>query len=124
MEHFYEILWSLLAVAGTALTTWLVATITNWLNKKIKDKKLADIMTSLTTLVMSVVEKTYQTVVQTLKEQNSFDKHAQEMVKANAVNEIKRQLTVEQKEYIDSLGMKVEEWISLQIEAMIYQLKK
>lgn len=124
MEHFYEILWSLLAVAGTALTTWLVATITNWLNKKIKDKKLADIMTSLTTLVMTVVEKTYQTVVQTLKEQNSFDKHAQELIKANAVNEIKRQLTVEQKEYIDSLGMKVEEWISLQIEAMIYQLKK
>lgn len=124
MEHFYEILWSLLAIAGTALTTWLIATITNWLNKKIKDKKLADIMTSLTTLVMTVVEKTYQTVVQTLKEQNSFDKHTQEVIKTNAINEIKRQLTVEQKEYIDSLGMKVEEWISLQIEAMIYQLKK
>lgn len=124
MEHFYEVLWTIIGSAGVALTTWLVATITSYIRKKVKDNKLASILCSITTLVMQIVQKTYQTVVADLKEAGKFDKDTQRIVKNNAINEIKNQLTVEQKDYIANLGVELEEWLGQQIESTIYALKK
>lgn len=123
MENFYQILWTILGAAGTALATWLVAVITNWINKKIKDKKLAQILSSITVLVTTVVQKTFQVYVETLKENGKFDIDAQHAAKSAAIAEIERQLTVEQREYILSISTTIREWLDLQIEAVIYQLK-
>lgn len=123
MEHFYEFLWAILGTIGSGLATWLVIVITNFFNKKIKDKKLANILTSITTLIIKVVQKAYQTTIEALKKEGKFDKEAQQHAKDAAIAEITNQLTVEQKDYIESLGVDIKEWLSLQIESTIYQLK-
>lgn len=123
MEHFYEILWGIIGTIGSGLAAWLVVVITNWLNSKIKDKKLAKIATDIFTLIMTVVQRTYQVYVEALKARNAFGTQEQQNAKDAAINEIKQQLTVEQKEYIASISTNIEEWIGMQIEAVIYQLK-
>lgn len=123
MEHFYEIFWSILGTIGSGLAAWLVVVITNWLNRKIKDKKLAKLMSDITTLIITVVQHTYQVYVESLKQAGTFGKIEQQAAKAAAMAEIERQLTVEQKEYIATIADNVKEWISMQIEAAIYSLK-
>ena len=123
MDHFYEILWGIIGTIGSGLATWLVVVITNWLNSKIKDKKLAKIASDIATIITKVVQRVFQTYVQTLKDNNSFKLDNQRAAKIAAINEIKNQLTVEQAEYIASITKDVEEWISTQIEACIYTLK-
>ncbi len=124
MEHFYEILWTVLGTVGSGIAIWLATVITNWLNKKIKDKKLADILSSITMLVFDCVQAAYQTTVSVLKAEGKFDEAAQKKVKTKVVNELIAKLTIEQKDYINQLGVDLKEWLGLQIESVIYQLKK
>lgn len=123
MEHFYEILWTVVGTIASGLATWLVVVITNWLNKKIKDEKLAKIMTTITELIFNVVQETMQVYVNTMKSQGSFDEKAQQAAKQAAIEKIKRELTIEQKECIAGITSDVEAWISTKIESAIYQLK-
>jgi ribosome-binding factor A len=123
MEQFYEILWSCVAVIASGLATWLVTFLTALINSKIKDKKLANILTSLTNLVMTVVQEVCQTYVDSMKKAGTFDSEAAKTAKNMALEKLKAQLTTEQKSYIESLGQSVEDYLSSAIESMIYQLK-
>lgn len=123
MEHFYEILWTCVGTLLTGICTWLAVVITNWLNKKMKDKQAAKILSDITILIMSVIQETYQIYVQSLKDQGKFDAEAQSKAKDAAVAKIKSMLTVEQRDFIASITGDVEAWISTKIESAIYQLK-
>lgn len=123
MNNAMEVVWAVVGTAGTALIGWLVGLLTKWLTSKMKDKKLASIIASIMDLVKVVVQKTYQVYVETLKENGHFGLDEQHAAKAAALAEIERQLTFEQREYILSISRSVEEWLTLQIEATIYQLK-
>ena len=123
MEHFYEILWTCVGTLLTGVCTWLAVVITNWLNKKMKDKQAAKILSDVTTLIMNIIQETYQIYVQSLKDQGKFDSEAQSKAKDAAVAKIKSMLTVEQRDFIASITSDVEAWISTKIESAIYQLK-
>ena len=124
MEEFYSILWSVVGIVATGLATWGMTVLTKWLSSKIKDKDLAKIATSCTTLIFTVVRETFQTYVEALKKAGKFDEAAQKEAKEKAMSKLKSELTSEQIEYIKSISTDVEAWLSDQIEAAIYQLKK
>lgn len=96
---------------------------TNWLNKKIKDKDLARWATQLFDIIMSAVKAVQQEFVDTLKKNGKFDAAAQAEAKERAYKIITSQLTVELKEYVEKNFGDMKEYLMNQIEAMLYQLK-
>lgn len=122
-----EILNIILSAAGTVLTalfSWAVGLLISWLNTKIKDKKVAGWVTSITTIITGAVQSVFQTFVETLKENGKFDEKAQQEAKERALDIIMNELTPELKDYITKNFGDMKEWISQQIEAIIYQLKQ
>ena len=122
-ENFYTILWSAVGLIVTGLATWLTSFVVGWLNQKIKDKKIARWSTTLFEIVMRAVQTIFQETVETLKNNDKFTPEAQKEAKAKAYNIIVSQLTPEIKKYITDNFGEMEEYLSNQIEAMIYQLK-
>lgn len=122
MQHFYEILWTVIGTIASGLATWLVVVITNWLNKKVKDEKASKVMTEVVSLIGTVVMKVSQTFVDSMKKAGKFDEEAAKAAKKAAIEEIKHQLTVEQRATIESIYADVEAWISSMVEAQVYSL--
>ena len=123
MEQFLPIFWSIVGTIGTGLATWLTAVLVNWLNSKIKDKKLARWASDVTQIVMNAVQTIFQEFVETLKKNGKFDAEAQKEAKERAYKIIMSQLTPELKKYIEDNFGDMKEYLMNQIEAMIYQLK-
>ena len=124
MDQFYAILWSSVGVAVTGLMSWLVVVITNFFNSKIKDKKMAKIMSDLSTIVLNSVQTVFQTFVDVLKKDGKFDSEKQAEAKERALTIINSQLTPEIKEYISANFGDIQEYLKNQIESTIYMLKK
>ena len=108
----------------TALFAWLTATITNYFNNKIKDKKGAGYAVSISTIILGAVQSVFQTFVDTLKKSGKFDDNAKAEAKERALTIIRSQLTTELKNYIIENYGDLEEYLKNQVEAVIYQLKK
>lgn len=123
LNQFYAILWSIIGTIGTGLATWLTALLVNFLNQKIKDKKIARWSTDLFQIVMSAVQTVFQEFVDTMKKNGKFDEAAQKEVKERAYNIIINQLTPELQNYIKENFGDMKDYIMNQIEAMVYQLK-
>ena len=123
MENFWEIFWSILGILGTGLATWLVTVFTTWMNSKIKDKKVANRLTSLTTIITNAVKTVYQEFVEIMKNNGTFDEKAQKEAKEKTMAIIHSQLTPELQSFIQSNYGDIEEWLKNQIEAVLYNLK-
>lgn len=123
MEQFYPILWSAISVVATGLSTWLVATITNFFNSKIKDKKMQQHAENVLKIIESAVKNVTQTYVDTLKKQGKFDEKAQATALEMCYKVINANLTQELKEYITNNFGDIATYIKTQIEATIYNLK-
>ncbi len=123
MENFWEIFWSILGILGTGLATWLVTVFTTWMNSKIKDKKVANWLTSLTTIITNAVKTVYQEFVECMKNNGTFDEKAQKEAKERAMVIIHSQLTPELQSFIQSNYGDIEEWLKNQIEVVLYNLK-
>ena len=123
-----QILLNILAAVTTCiilpLISFLGIKLSQWLSTKIKDEKAAKLLTQATEIVITAVKSVFQTYVESLKNSGSFDKNAQleALNKAKAI--ITSELTVELKEFIVSNYGDLESWITNQIEASIYKLKK
>ena len=124
MEQFYAILWTAVGTFVTGLLSWLTIVITNFFNSKIKDKKIAKMTTDITTIILNAVQTVFQTFVEVLKKEGTFNAEAQKEAKERALTIITSQLTPELVEYIKSNLGDVEEYIKNRIESMIYSLKK
>lgn len=124
MESFWPIFWSAVGTALTALFAWLTATITNYFNNKIKDKKGASHASAIATIILGAVQSVFQTFVDTLKKNGSFNDDAKAEAKERALTIIRSQLTTELKNYIIENYGDLEEYLKNQVEAVIYQLKK
>lgn len=124
MEQFYAILWTAVGTFVTGLLSWLTIVITNFFNSKIKDKKIAKMTTDITTIILNAVQTVFQTFVEVLKKEGTFNAEAQKEAKERALTIITSQLTPELVEYIKSNFGDVEEYIKNRIESMIYSLKK
>lgn len=123
LNQFYAILWSIISTIGTGLATWLTALLVDFLNQKIKDKKIARWSTDLFQIVMSAVQTVFQEFVDTMKKNGKFDEAAQKEAKERAYNIIINQLTPELQNYIKENFGDMKDYIMNQIEAMVYQLK-
>lgn len=122
-QEVLNIIWSALGIAVTGLVGWGVSALTIWLNKKIKNQKLAALLTRVLNIVADAVKEIFQEFVESLKEHGTFNEAAQKQAKEAAMNIIQSQLTPELTEFIQSNFGDVQSWISKQIEVAIYNFK-
>ena len=118
-----NVLLSVVSVVLTALASWGVAVLTNWLNTKIKDKNMAAMITQCLNIVADAVKQIYQEFVEALKKEGKFDAVAQEEAKKRAIAVVKNQLTPELMDFVKANYGDVEAWIKNQIEVALYNLK-
>lgn len=122
-----QILLNVLSIVVTAVVIPLISflgyKLSVFLNSKIKDEKAARLLTSATNIVLTAVKSVFQTYVESLKNSGNFNKDAHMIAFNKAKEIILKELTIELKEFIISNYGNLDEWISNQIEATIYQLK-
>ena len=123
MEQFWTIFWSAIGIIAMGLATWVTTVVTNWLNTKIKDKKMAMHASNLFNIIMNAVQAVFQDFVDTLKKSDKFDEAAQKEAREKAYKIITTQLTPELRDYITQNFGDIKEYVMNQIEAVIYQLK-
>lgn len=122
-----EILLNILSVVVTAVVLPLISflgfKLSQFLNSKIKDEKAKNLLNKAEDIVLSAVRSTFQTYVEGLKKEGSFDKTAQlkafNMAKETAINQFDGEVS---RFIIDNYGG-LNEWLGTQIEAAINKLK-
>lgn len=122
-----EILLNILSVVVTAVVLPLISflgfKLSQFLNSKIKDEKAKNLLNKAEDIVLSAVRSTFQTYVEGLKKEGSFDKTAQlkafNMAKETAINQFDGEVS---RFIIDNYGG-INEWLGTQIEAAINKLK-
>ncbi len=118
-----EIILSVVSVVLTALVSWLTQRLVVWINSKISNTKNAKYLTDAVEIISRAVKVTYQTYVQSLKDQNLFDKDAQMQALSQAKEMALSQLSQDTKDYIANSFGDIEAWIGDMIESTIYDLK-
>lgn len=117
------ILFTALGTLVTGLLAWLTSFLTSWINSKIKDKNAAKILNSIVSLTTDAVQATYQSYVEALKGTDMWTAEAQETALNKALDTIKKQLTLESKEFITKNYGDIEVYLKTLIESILYQLK-
>ena len=122
-----EIILNIISVVVTVvilpLISYVGARLITWLNTKIKDENAKQQLTVATDIVTNAVRSVFQTYVETLKKNGTFDKESQKEALIKAKNDALAQMTDEIKEYITKNYGNLETWIITQIESTINILK-
>ena len=122
-----EIILNIISVVVTAIILPLIsyagARLITWLNTKIKDENAKQQLTVANDIVTNAVRSVFQTYVETLKKNGTFDKESQKAALIKAKNDALAQMTDEIKEYITKNYGNLETWIITQIESTINILK-
>ena len=122
-----EILMNIISVVVTAVILPLIsfagARLIAWLNAKVKDENSKIQLTVATTIVTNAVRSVFQTYVDTLKKNGTFDLESQKIALTKAKDEALAQMTDDIKEYITKNYGDLETWLTTQIEATINILK-
>lgn len=122
-----EIILNIISVVVTAIILPLIsyagARLITWLNTKIKDENAKQQLTVATDIVTNAVRSVFQTYVESLKKNGTFDKESQKAALIKAKNDALAQMTDEIKEYITKNYGDLETWIITQIESTINILK-
>ena len=120
----------LLNILSCIVTTIIVSLITllgtkliKWLSSKIDNEKASKYLGEASTIVLDAVRCVFQTYVEALKKEGTFNKEAQ-LIAFNKAKEIAlKQLNNDLKDYINNNFGDIETWLSTQIEASINILK-
>lgn len=122
-----EIILNIISVVVTAVILPLIsyagARLISWLNTKIKDENSKKQLTVATDIVTNAVRSVFQTYVEALKKNGTFDKESQKAALIKAKNDALAQMTDEIKEYITKNYGDLETWIITRIESTINILK-
>lgn len=122
-----EIILNIISVVVTAVILPLIsyagARLITWLNTKIKDENAKQQLTVATDIVTNAVRSVFQTYVEALKKNGTFDKESQKAALIKAKNDALAQMTDGIKEYITKNYGDLETWIITQIESTINILK-
>jgi hypothetical protein len=122
-----EIILNIISVVVTAVILPLIsyagARLIAWLNAKIKDENAKLQLTVATDIVMNAVRSVFQTYVETLKKNGTFDKESQKVALIKAKDDALAQMSDEIKDYITKNYGDLETWITTQIESTINILK-
>ena len=122
-----EILFNILSVVTTAVILPLISfagtKLISWLNAQIKDVNARTQLSVATTIVTNAVRSVFQTYVEALKKNGTFEAKSQKIALTKAKDEALAQMTDDIKEYITSTYGDLETWLTTQIEATINILK-
>jgi hypothetical protein len=122
-----EIILNIISVVVTAVILPLIsyagARLITWLNTKIKDENAKQQLTVATDIVTNAVRSVFQTYVEALKKNGTFDKESQKAALIKAKNDALAQMSDEIKDYITKNYGDLETWITTQIESTINILK-
>lgn len=121
--EFNEILFSALGILITGLATWLTTVAVNWLNTKVKNKKLAEILTTITNTVAIAVRATYQTYVENLKGTNVWTEETQKEALKKALETAKATLSSKAMKYITENYDNIDAFLTSLIESILFDLK-
>ena len=123
-----EILINIISVVVTSIVLPLIsiagAKLIQFINSKIKNNKAADLLTTATTIVINAVRSVFQTYVEALKKEGSFNKDAQIIALNKAKDIALTQMTDEVKDYLVTTYGSLDSWLDTNIEATINILKK
>lgn len=122
--NWNEIILSVVSIVVTGLIGVLTTYLTKLINSKISDKKDAATLSKLTEIISNAVKSVFQTYVQSLKDSGTFNEEAQKTALNKALELINGELTTELKTYITDNYGDITTWLTNQIEATIYALKK
>ena len=123
-QEIINILLSALGIIITGLASFVVVKLTSWIDTKVKDKKVAEILSTLNQLVFNSVSEVYQTFVETIKNEGKFTTEAQTKALNMCLDKIKSKLAPEIVEFIKNNFGDVTEYLKCLIESTIYQLKR
>ena len=122
-----EIIINIISVVVTSIVLPLIsiagAKLIQFINSKIKNNKAADLLTTATTIVINAVRSVFQTYVETLKKEGSFNKDAQIIALNKAKDIALTQMTDEVKDYLVTTYGSLDSWLDTNIEATINVLK-
>ena len=118
-----NIIWTAVGIIVSTAVTGLVGMATVYINRKIKDRRTANFLTKILTIIGDAVKQIFQEFVEVLKKEGRFDEAKQKEAKERALKIIKSQLTPELIEFIKENFGDVEEWLKNQIEVAIYNFK-
>ena len=122
-----EIIINIISVVVTSIVLPLIsiagAKLIQFINSKIKNNKAADLLTTATTIVINAVRAVFQTYVEALKKEGSFNKDAQIIALNKAKDIALTQMTDEVKEYLVTTYGSLDSWLDTNIEATINILK-
>ena len=122
-----EIIINIISVVVTSIVLPLVsiagAKLIQFINSKIKNNKAADLLTTATTIVINAVRSVFQTYVEALKKEGSFNKDAQIIALNKAKDIALTQMTDEVKNYLVTTYGSLDSWLDTNIEATINILK-
>ena len=122
-----EIIINIISVVVTSIVLPLIsiagAKLIQFINSKIKNNKAADLLTTATTIVINAVRSVFQTYVETLKKEGSFNKDAQIIALNKAKDIALTQMTDEVKDYLVTTYGSLDSWLDTNIEATINILK-
>ncbi len=122
--NWSDVLFGVLSIVLTAAVSFAVTKLTAWIDEKIGDKRAQAMLSSAVTLVSDVVMQTYQTYVEALKGQNAFTEQAQKAALADALAKIASLLPEKVRAFLIEHFGDLEGWLTTQIEAAIYRLKR
>lgn len=122
-----EIIINIISVVVTSIVLPLIsiagAKLIQFINSKIKNNKAADLLTTATTIVINAVRSVFQTYVEALKKEGSFNKDAQIVALNKAKDIALTQMTDEVKNYLVTTYGSLDSWLDTNIEATINILK-
>ena len=122
-----EIIINIISVVVTSIVLPLIsiagAKLIQFINSKIKNNKAADLLTTATTIVINAVRSVFQTYVEALKKEGSFNKDAQIIALNKAKDIALTQITDEVKDYLVTTYGSLDTWLDTNIEATINILK-
>ena len=118
-----EIIINIISVVVTSIVLPLIsiagAKLIQFINWKIKNNKAADLLTTATTIVINAVRSVFQTYVEALKKEGSFNKDAQIIALNKAKDIALTQMTDEVKDYLVTTYGSLDSWLDTNIEATI-----
>lgn len=122
-----EIIINIISVVVTSIVLPIIsiagAKLIQFINSKIKNNKAADLLTTATTIVINSVRSVFQTYVEALKKEGSFNKDAQIIALNKAKDIALTQMTDEVKNYLVTTYGSLDSWLDTNIEATINILK-
>ena len=122
-----EIIINIISVVVTSIVLPLIsiagAKLIQFINSKIKNNKAVDLLTTATTIVINAVRSVFQTYVEALKKEGSFNKDAQIIALNKAKDIALTQMTDEVKNYLVTTYGSLDSWLDTNIEATINILK-